>query len=270
MSTLDYSGSRGIRASISSEIKRTSSFISTFVRRSGANGVVLGLSGGVDSSVVASLCVKALGARKVLGVLLFDDETRGSLDFKDAQKLAKELRLKTLELPISDIIKVVERSLRNAGQSSTRLTRANIKARTRMILLYAIANQKNLLVAGTGDRSEILVGYFTKFGDGAADFLPIAHLYKTEVRALASTLRLPYTVVTKPSSPNLWKGQKASDELPAEYEVLDRILIDIFEKHMGEKDVARELGIPRSLVRNTIELNKKTRHKREPVAFPER
>jgi NAD+ synthase len=247
-----------------------SSFIGTFVRKSGANGVVLGLSGGVDSSVVGGLCVRALGARKVLGALLFEDELKDSQDFKDAQNVAKKLRLKTLELPITNVVKAVEKSLRNAGQSWTRVARANIKARTRMMLLYAIANQRNLLVAGTGDRSEILVGYFTKFGDGAADFFPIAHLYKTEVRALAAELRLPYRVVTKPSSPNLWKGQKAIDELPAEYEVLDRILIAVFDKHMDEERAARELGIPRSLVRKTIERHSRTRHKREPAAAFER
>ena len=138
-----------------------------------------------------------------------------------------------------------------------------------MLLLYAVANQKKLLVAGTGDRSEVLLGYFTKYGDGGADILPIAHLYKTEVRALATKLRLPYQVVVKPSSPNLWKGQVAEDELPAEYELLDRILVDIFDLHKDQRVTARELGVPALIVRRTVKMHNKTQHKRQqPPSLP--
>jgi len=254
---------RSKATSSASEIGRVTSFINSVLKNSDARGVVIGLSGGVDSSVVAALCARALGPRKVLGVYMFEQgANRNSEDYKDAQSVAKLLGLKTVNLPITLVLRAVELTLEKGQQSWSRLTGANMKARIRMTLLYAIANQRNLLVAGTGDRSEILLGYFTKFGDGAADFLPIAHLYKTEVRALAAELRLPLRVIVKPSSPNLWKGQKASDELPTDYDVLDRILKELFEVGADPKKVMKELDVPPNIVVRTMRMHTKSQHKR--------
>src|SRR2546430_10797352 len=102
-----------------------------------------------------------------------------------------------------------------------------------MVSLYYLANAKNLLVAGTGDKSEDLIGYFTKYGDGGVDFLPIAHLYKSQVRQLGSFLNVPREIVEKPSSPNLWEGHKATDEIPLDYNVLDEVLVCLFDLKMG-------------------------------------
>src|SRR5207245_3737820 len=98
----------------------------------------------------------------------------------------------------------------------------------RMSSLYFVANLRNLLVPGTGDRSEDLIGFFTKYGDGGVDFLPIAHLYKTQVRTLGERLGVPSSIVTKPASPQLWPGHKATDEIPADYNILNIVLYYLF------------------------------------------
>ena len=150
---------------------------------------------------------------------------------------------------------------------ASRVTLANLKARVRMTLLYAFANQKNYLVAGTGDKSEDLLGYFTKYGDGGVDLLPIAHLYKGQVRALGKRIGLPERIVTKPSSPNLWKGHKATDELPADYEILDPIMSLIFDQGCGPLEVSKRTGAPMSLIDEIIHKNLISRHKRSYPAM---
>ena len=142
------------------EITRISYFIRKQIGNSHTKGVVIGISGGIDSAVVASLCRKALGSSKVLGVFLFEDRSRKSQDFSDAKLLAKNLGIKSLDLCITPVVDSFLKLLKSNDCRVSRLTLANIKARTRMVLLYALANQRNLLVAGTGDRSESLVGYF--------------------------------------------------------------------------------------------------------------
>ena len=243
------------------EISRISSFIRRQVSDSHTNGVVVGISGGIDSAVVAALCSLALGPGRVLGVYLFEERARSSQDYKDATLLAKRLKISTLDYCITPIIDAISKTLKSKKQNLSRLSSANVKARTRMILLYALANERNLLVAGTGDRSEELLGYFTKYGDGGVDFLPIGHLYKTEVRALGTALRIPYNIVAKPSSPNLWPGQKATHELPADYDVLDKVLTLLYDSKLTPGQV-KKTGVSESLVRQVIKLNTASEHKR--------
>ena len=224
--------------SFEDETEAIVAFIQSKVKEANAHGLVVGLSGGIDSAVVAALSVKALGARKVTGLYLFEKDARSSEDYEDAKILAKQLKIKTYDVSITPILNSFTKELRRSLNSLSRITLANLKARSRMIILYAFANERNLIVAGTGDRSEELLGYFTKYGDGAADILPIAHLYKTEVRALASYLRIPVKIITKPSSPNLWKGQLAVHELPADYDVLDPLLVKLFDEKKSPSEFA--------------------------------
>ncbi|MBO3804216.1 MAG: NAD(+) synthase, partial [Candidatus Brockarchaeota archaeon] len=143
-----------------------------------------------------------------------------------------------------------------------RLPKANLTARCRMVCLYYFANLLNRLVVGTSDRSELLIGYFTKYGDGGADILPLAHLYKTQVRQMAEQLGLPQSIANKPSSPALWPGQKAEDEIPVGYEVLDLILYGLFDAKLPSEEVAAQLGISPSVVEEVVRRNKGTAHKR--------
>ena len=226
------------------------------------NGVVVGMSGGIDSALTATLCVRALSSKRVLGVLLFEDVARKTRDFLDAKRMADLLRIKTVDISITDTVEAIVNSLKASGCKISRLTLANIKARTRMVILYALANERRLLVAGTGDRSESLVGYFTKYGDGGADILPIGHLYKTEVRSLGTYLRIPYEIVSKPSSPNLWTGHKASEELPADYDVLDKVLTLLFDSKKTFRQIKKQTGVSEQLMRDVVKLNKRSCHKR--------
>jgi NAD+ synthase len=134
-----------------------------------------------------------------------------------------------------------------------------------MTLLYYYANSLGYLVAGTGDRSELAIGFFTKFGDGGADFLPIAHLFKTQVRQLAAYLGLPKGVVGKPASPQLWPGHRATDEIPADYERLDLVLHDLYDLKKTPSAAAKDAGVPRSVVDRVLEMHAKSEHKRAPA-----
>src|SRR3989442_7675726 len=143
-----------------------------------------------------------------------------------------------------------------------RVARGNLKARMRMMSLYYLANAENLLVAGTGDRSEDLIGYFTKYGDGGVDFLPIAHLYKSQVKQLGRFLGIPDRIVDKPSSPNLWDGHKATDEIPLDYDALDRVLVCLFDLHVPPEEVGRGLGIEDAKIGEILSRHRSSEHKR--------
>lgn len=246
------------------EARRISKFIKDYVSKSGTAGVVIGISGGIDSAVSAFLAVKALGRTKVQGLLLFEDSSRDSPDFSDARTIIAKLRIKSADVSISPAFNAFKKSLQRVGFRASKVTLGNIKARCRMVILYSFANQNNLLVLGTGDRSEEEIGYFTKYGDGGVDLQPIAHLYKTQVRILGKELGVPREVIDKPSSPHLWGGHQATDEIPVDYPTLDRILTLLYDKSANPKMVARKLGLRTSVVNDVIFLHDKSGHKRNP------
>jgi NAD+ synthase len=259
--------SKGFNPSL--EIMRITNFIKSYVGKSEMKGVTLGISGGIDSAVVAFLCTKAIGPSRVTGVLLFEDEFRGSKDYSDAKKIISQLHINSLEFPISALVKAFSSTLRQGHLPQSKITLANIKARIRMVLLYAVANEKRLLVVGTGDRSEEEIGYFTKYGDGGVDFMPMAHLYKTQVRELGRKLGVPERIVEKPSSPNLWKKHRATDELPADYPELDRILSLLYDSRESPSQVSKALRVPARVVREVMRRHEETAHKREyPPMLP--
>ncbi|MEM4189607.1 MAG: NAD+ synthase [Candidatus Caldarchaeum sp.] len=237
------------------------SFIVETVESAGASGVVLGLSGGVDSSAVASLCARALSKERVTG-LIMPAEFTPSQDVQDAKFLAQKLGIKTFLIPITSIVNSYAEQLGvKTSDLQAKMPFANLRARVRMTLLYFYANRHNLLVVGTGDRSEILLGYFTKYGDAGVDFLPVGGLYKTQLRWLSKDLGLPDSIAFKPSSPQLYPGHKAVDELPADYEVIDPILYALFDKKMSV-DQVEALGVDRRLAEAVIERYKRSIHKR--------
>lgn len=240
------------------ETDRITSFIAGIIAGASARGVVVALSGGIDSAVVGALCVKALGKGKVLGLLLPSDHTPED-DTEDARALADSWGIEAEAVPISTIAKHLIDSARIEG---TRIARANVEARVRMTISYYYANARGYLLAGTGDRSEVLIGFFTKGGDGQVDFLPIAHLYKTQVRALGAYLGLPRRVVEKPASPQLWPGHKASDELPADYDRLDIVLHQLFDLKAKPSEAALRARVPIGVVEKALEMHRKTEHKR--------
>lgn len=236
----------------------------------GAKGVVLGLSGGVDSSLTATLCVKALGSSRVMALLMPLSFTPKS-DIEDALNLARWLGIDHRVIPIDGVVEAFLNILPYEGSNpSYKMPAANLRARVRMLILYYYANLYDFLVAGSSDKSEILIGYYTKYGDGAADFLPIAHLYKTQVRSLAKWLGIPEHIASKPSSPQLYAGHKITDELPVDYEILDKILVGLFEYKLKPSEIAEKLKISEDVVLSVIKRHKYTSHKRRlpPMVKP--
>lgn len=237
-------------------------FIKRIVKQAGTGGVVVGLSGGVDSSLTATLCVRALGREKVLGIFMPTSFTPQQ-DIEDAQELAKQLGIRTAYVSIQEISEAyLEKLKANQNEEGKRKAIANLRARIRMPILYYYANINNYLVAGTGDRSESLIGYFTKYGDGGADFLPICHLYKTQARELAKHLGIPEKVAYKPSSPQLYPGHKLSDELPLDYKDLDPILVGLFDYELSPKEVSRLTKISLKVVEDVLYRFEASEHKR--------
>jgi NAD+ synthase len=226
--------------------RRISRFIKDYVEISKAKGVVLGLSGGIDSCTIAALSARALGGHNVLGLMLFEKETRRTEDVKHAELVAKQFGFKTEMIDITPALKALYGSIPLFDRTD-KLNNGNVKARTRMIYIYYYANRLGLLVCGSSDKSETMMGYFTKWGDVAADISPVMDLYKTQVRKLANHLLIPQEIVEKPASPALWPGQLAESELGIRYEQLDLILFGL-ERFMKPEEIATELHIQRQLV----------------------
>lgn len=202
------------------EVERIVHFLREKVEEAGARGLVFGMSGGVDSSVVAVLAQRAL-EDSILGLIM----PCYSLpeDAKDAQLVAETFsipyRIVSLEKPFDAFLEVL------GEEKNLTLPLANLKPRLRMCTLYFFANKLNYLVCGSSNRSELTVGYFTKYGDGGVDIAPLAHLTKKEVREIASFLGLPEKIITKPPSAGLWPGQTDEGEMGITYEILDRFIL---------------------------------------------
>lgn len=240
--------------------KRIEKFISGYVAKSSARGLVIGLSGGLDSSVVLKLAANALSPSKVLA-LVMPSNTTPTEDTNDAVELVKSLGIKYSIIDINPLLAKYAEIL-----PENKRARGNLMARIRMNILYYHAGINGYLVAGTSDKSEIQLGYFTKFGDGAADIMPIADLYKTQVRALAKFLALPEVIVHKKSSPRLWDSHLAEVELGMDYETIDPILHLLVDRNLRPKAVAKKLEIPVSRVIKVKDMMEKTQHKRSTAA----
>lgn len=237
-------------------------FITSYVSDNSAKGLVLGLSGGLDSSVVLKLAVNALGPSKVLGLMMPSKMTPKE-DVEHAMDLAKSLGVQYHFIEIVPIIKKYEETL-----PADKRANGNLMARIRMNILYYYAAIDGYLVGGTSDKSEIQIGYFTKFGDGAADIMPIASLYKTQVRALAKFLGLPTAIISKKSSPRLWDHHLAEEEIGMDYETIDQILYLLVDRNVKPRDVARKLDIPSIQVKKIKDMMNISSHKRNPSPFP--
>jgi NAD+ synthase len=244
---------------VSNETSKIASFIQRVVAEASAKGAVVGLSGGIDSSVTGALCVKALGRKNVIGLLMPSDHTPKE-DIQDALALAETWRIRSEQIRISKAVRALKETAKIAG---TRIARANVEARVRMVILYYYANSLGYLVAGTDDKSENTIGFYTKFGDGGVDFLPISHLYKTQVRELGAHLGLPRRLVQKPASPQLWPGHKATDEIPADYDRLDMALHYLFDLKRTPREAAAKAGITLSAVEKIMQMHRRSEHKRK-------
>ncbi|XRO74634.1 NAD+ synthase [Methanocaldococcus sp. 28A] len=248
-------------------VKKITNFIKEKVEEAKANGVVVGLSGGIDSSVTAYLCVKALGKDKVLGIIMPEKNTNPR-DVEHAKMVAERLGIRYIISDITDILKAFGAGGYVPTKEFDKIADGNLKARIRMCILYYFANKYNLLVAGTSNKSEIYVGYGTKHGDIACDIRPIGNLFKTEVRELAKYLGIPKEIIEKPPSAGLWEGQTDEGELGIKYETLDKIL-KLYEEGKSAEEISKELNISIECVKYVFDLIKKSEHKRTLPPTPE-
>ena len=220
------------------------------------NGVIFGLSGGIDSGVIAYLCAKSM-KEKTLALIMPDSKISPKEETEDAIKIVDTLGINYKLIDINSIHKEYYNVL-----EPNDLALGNLRARIRKNLLYYYANSKNLLVLGSSDKSEFNIGYFTKFGDGAADLLPIVSLYKTQIRQIAKELGLPNNIITKKSRPNLWPNHVAESEIGATYDEIDCILYCIIDKKLSVDETVSQTKIESETVEKIYQLYKKSEHKR--------
>jgi NAD+ synthase len=209
-----------------------SAWIADTVTSSGGKGAVFGLSGGLDSAVVAALCKRAFPSHS-LALLMPCHSDPGDAD--DARLVAHHFGVASATVDLSETFDVLvarlNETLTDLGEDA--LARANVKPRLRMTTLYAFANHFGYRVVGCGNASEFAVGYFTKYGDGGADLFPLGNLTKTRVRALAAHLGMPQRIIDRPPSAGLWPGQTDEHEMGLTYRTLDAYLT-------GASDAGRE------------------------------
>ena len=216
---------------------------------SGANaqGIVLGLSGGIDSSVLAALGLEALGKNGVLGIIMPcrsipEDEA-------DARLLAQTLGLNTACVDLSGVFDLLCAGI---GGELDSLTKSNMKARLRMVTLYAFAQSRNFLVCGTSNRSEYETGYFTKYGDSGVDLMPLAGFLKRDIRAMARELHVPERIITKAPSAGLYEGQTDEGDMGFSYDVLDEYLSS---GRIDDRKAKERIDVMR----------RRSEHKRKPI-----
>ena len=206
-------------------IAKIQNWIKDYVTSAKVNGVVVGVSGGIDSAVTTTLCTKALGFKNVIGLGLPCLSVLN--DLNDAENLANKLGIKFIKIELTSVYNEFIR-ISSSLFESNQIAMANLKPRLRMMTIYYVGQSLGkFIVAGTSNRTELAIGYFTKYGDGGVDFEPIGDLYKCEVREIAKILEIPEEIIKKPPSAGLWEGQTDEAEIGLTYDVLDEIIFRI-------------------------------------------
>ena len=240
---------------------RIRGYLKQRIEEARADGLVLGLSGGIDSAVLAYLCRADGLLEKTLAIMMPDTTIIPASETADAQRIISILGMQHKLVDIAPILREYGMYLEPNENA-----RANLAARVRTNILYYYANAKNLLVLGSSDRSEHLIGYFTKYGDGASDVAPIVSLYKLQVRGLARHLGVPDAIIQKKSSPFLKKGHEAESEIGATYEEIDSVLWCAIEKGMPTEAAAEAARVDVARARDILGMNHSSSHKRGPPA----
>ena len=241
-------------------------FIQSKVSEAKADGIAVGLSGGIDSTLSAYLACEAIGKDKVFGIIM-PSTTTPTEDKIHGVTIAQHLGIEYKEIAIDSIL---NEFLSVTQLDDDNLAIGNLKARIRMSIIYYYANQKNYLVSGTGNRSEILIGYFTKHGDGACDIEPIGDLYKTDVYRLSEYLNVPSEIIDKPPRAGLWENQTDEDEIGMSYDLLDRILYLYTEKDNETDKIAESLDISADDVDMIIDKIIRNEHKSKVPEIPKK
>lgn len=241
-------------------------FIKGQVEVAGVDGAVIGLSGGVDSSLTAFLAVEALGSDQVHGLILPSEVNREE-NMNDAERVAEELGIEYDTIAIAPIVDMFLDAYPEGRDDTVAV--GNVRVRLRSVLTYFVANHETRLVLGTGNRSEALTGYFTKYGDQAVDCNPIGTLYKQHVRQLAQHVGVPDRIVKKPPSAEMWIGQTDEDELGLAYETLDMVLALHIDGPLSRAATIRSLNVDGTVVDRVVDLYEESCHKRQMPPAPD-
>jgi NAD+ synthase len=253
-----------IDLSINTDLARAilTSFIRSEITRTGFSRAVVGLSGGLDSALSCFLAAEALGAQNVLAVRMpYKTSSQESLDH--AQMVIDATGVQSLTVPITEMVDPLFERFADAGQ----LRRGNAMARARMIVLYDQSAAFQALVVGTGNKTEILLGYTTLFGDSACALNPLGDLYKTQVRQLSRALGVPQVIIDKAPTADLWAGQTDEGELGFTYAEVDRLLYLLVDQRYSPTDCI-EAGFAEKFVSRVVELIRRNQFKRilPPIA----
>lgn len=252
------------------ELERHREHITDFVRETiesaGADGAVLGLSGGIDSTLTAFLASEALGPDRLRG-LVMPSEVNDEENTSDAERVAETLEIEYDMIEIEPIVEELLDAFPKAKDDRTAV--GNARVRTRGVLNYLVANHENRLVLGTGNRTEALAGYYTKYGDQAVDCNPIGNLYKLQVRQLAAYADVPEDLIEKTPSAGMWAGQTDEEELGVGYDTLDRVLALYVDGPLSKAATTRTLDVDPALVERVEELHTRSEHKRHMPPAPD-
>ncbi|PCR91756.1 NAD+ synthase [Natrinema ejinorense] len=251
------------------ELEQRREHITGFIREqidaAGSEGAVLGLSGGIDSTLTATLAVEAIGAENVHGLVL-PATVSSEGNMSDAERVAQDLEIGYDVIEIEPLIDSLLAAYPEA--EGDREAVGNARARLRAVLNYLVANHEQRLVLGTGNRSEAAVGYFTKYGDGAVDCHPVGNLYKAQVRQLARHVGVPEELAAKTATAELWADQTDEDELGIGYDTLDSILVAHIDGPLSVAATCRLLEVDDATVERVRGMYERSEHKRTVPPAP--
>jgi len=256
---------RDLHAITKEDIDAIKDFIKGAVKDAGCKGLVVGSSGGLDSAVTTKLCADAIGPEKILNIFMPTVITPPS-DYVLTKDLSRMWGTEYKVIDVQPAISTFTGML--FSNIDAPLEKGNIMARCRMIILYNRAKKMDYIVAGTSNRSEYMMGYFTKFGDGASDIMPIIDLYKTQVWQAAELIGVPKEIIDKVPSAGLWEGQTDEAEMGISYRDLDIVLNGI-AFGLSDEDISKDVGIGAAKVSEVREQTEKMRHKRMPAGHPD-
>jgi NAD+ synthase len=240
--------------------EKIENFISLEMKRAGLKGAVIAVSGGIDSSVILALTVRALGPENVRAITMPERDVTPEGDITDVIRLTGAYDVTCDTVEITPVIRVMRQILPLYAPLDL-VSSGNIKPRARMIVTYHYANVLKSMVIGSSNKTEWLTGYFTKHGDGGVDLMPIADLYKYQVRQIAEYLGIPRNIIDKTPSAGLWPGQTDEGEIGASYDKLDLVLYGA-EQGYPDVEIARQLNIKPELVRHILDRVEANEHKR--------
>jgi len=261
-------------AELAATREHVTAFVESVVEDAGADGAVLGLSGGIDSTLTAHLAVEALGADRVHGLVMPSDVNTAD-NMSDAERVARDLGIGYDVIDIGPVFDAFVEAFPEAGTHERidtdplRTAAGNVRVRIRAVLNYFVANAENRVVLGTGNRSEALTGYYTKYGDQAVDCNPIGNLYKQQVRQLAAHVGVDDDLVTKTPSAEMWTGQTDEEEMGLGYDTLDAILALHVDGPLSKSATVRQLDVTPEQVDRVVDLYERSAHKRAMPPAPD-